>query len=86
MANINEFANTIYEMTEVTSYNFIEMFEEYQRIAGGKRKVKAEELDDYTGNTEVEVKTYLDAPVKLKLKFFELFKAFSFLLLYRTKY
>ena len=25
--------------------------EEYQRITGGKRKVKAEELDDYTGNT-----------------------------------
>ena len=32
MININEFANTIFEMTEKTSYRFIEMFEETQRI------------------------------------------------------
>ena len=70
MANINEFANTIYEMTEVTSYNFIEMFEEYQKIDETITYVYIKAFYMHT------IRLYLEANKNLR-KFDELYYAYK---------
>lgn len=70
MININEFANTIFEMSEKTSYRFIEMFEDNKRIDETITYVYIKAFYMHT------IKMYLEDNKNLK-KFDELYYAYK---------